>query len=80
MMKKPISTEKAIRLIEIENTILFEVDSRDNKKSIKNNFEKIFKVKVERVNVVNRGTKKIAYIKLNRSNPAIDVATRLGMI
>ena len=72
MIIKPLTTEKAIRLIEMDNTILFQVDSRDNKEKIKED--------VEKINVVNRGTKKIAYIKLNKKNPAIDIATKLGMI
>ncbi len=80
MIIKPLTTEKAIRLIEMDNTILFQVDSRDNKEKIKEDVEKMFKVKVEKINVVNRGTKKIAYIKLNKKNPAIDIATKLGMI
>ena len=79
MIIKPLTTEKAIRLIEMDNTILFQVDSRDNKETIKEDVEKMFKVKVEKINVVNRGTKKIAYIKLNKKNPAIDIATKLGM-
>lgn len=80
MIIKPLTTEKAIRLIELENTLVFRVDSRNNKKEIKEDVEKMFKVKVESVNVLNRGNKKIAYIKLDKKNPAIDVATKLGMI
>lgn len=80
MIIRPIATEKAIRIIEIDNTLIFEVDSKDNKKDIKTYVEKTFKVKVEKVNVLNKGSNKIAYVKLNRSNPAIDVATKLGVI
>ena len=80
MIIKPITTEKAIRLIELDNTIVFRVDSRDDKKEIKENVEKMFKVKVIRINVLNRGNEKIAYIKLNSETPAIDIATKLGMI
>ncbi|MEM3122074.1 MAG: 50S ribosomal protein L23 [Candidatus Pacearchaeota archaeon] len=80
MIKKPITTEKAIRMIEIDNTILFEVSSKSDKSEIKNYFEKMFNVKVEKINVLNRGTRKIAYIKLKKENPAIDIATKLGMI
>ena len=32
MIIKPVTTEKAIRLIEIDNTILFQVGSKNNKK------------------------------------------------
>jgi large subunit ribosomal protein L23 len=80
MIIKPLTTEKAIRLIEIDNVLVFKVDSRDSKKAIKEDVEKMFKVKVVKVNVLNRGNEKIAYIKLNKNNPAIDVATKLGMI
>ena len=52
MIGKPITTEKAIKLIEIENTILFQVDKKDNKKEIAKEIEEIFKVKVEKVNVL----------------------------
>ena len=80
MIKKPITTEKAIRMIELDNVLLFEVESKTNKTQIKQEFEKIFKVKVDKVNTLNKGTKKLAYIKLNKKNPAIDIATKLGMI
>ena len=80
MIKKTVSTEKAIRMIEIDNVILFEVDSKDSKINIKENIEKMFKVKVDKVNVLYKGNKKLAYVKLNKKNPAIDVATKLGMI
>ena len=80
MIIKPITTEKAIKLIEIENTLLFEVDVGDSKTKITKDFEKIFNVKVERVNTLKRSNKKLAYIKLNKKNPAIDVATKLGVI
>jgi ribosomal protein L23 len=77
---KPITTEKAVRLIEIENTILFEVDRRKNKTEIKKEFEETFNVKVENVNTFIKQNKKFAYIKLNKENPAINIATKLGMI
>ncbi len=79
-MIKPITTEKAIRLIEAENTLIFEVDRRDSKAKIKKQLEETFNVKVNSINTLIRLNKKIAYVKLNEKNPAIDVATRLGMI
>ena len=77
---KPITTEKAIRIIELDNTIIFEVHTKDNRTEIAKEVEKIFKVKVDKVNIVNRGNKKIAYVKINKKTPAIDIATKLGMI
>ena len=79
-MIKPIKTEKAVRLIELNNTLLFEVDRRDRKEEIKKEIEEIFKVKVDSINTLIHLNKKIAYVKLNKKNPAIDVATKLGMI
>ena len=77
---KPVTTEKAVKLIEIENTLIFQVDRRINRKEIKKEFEKIFDVKVEKIRVLIRRNKKLAYIKLNKKNPAIDIATKLGMM
>jgi len=80
MIKKPVTTEKAVRIIELDNTIIFEVGSKDSKDKIKNEVEKTFNVKVEKVRTLSKGSKKIAYVKLNKKNPAIDIATKLGMI
>ena len=79
-MIKPITTEKAVRLIELNNTLIVEVDRRDSKKDIKKEFEEMFKVKVESINTLIKLNKKFAYVKLNPKNPAIDIATKLGMI
>lgn len=79
-MLKAITSEKAVRLIEAENTLLFETERKRKKKEIKKEVEESFKVKVEKVRVFIRGNKKYAYVKLDKKNPAIDVATRLGMI
>ncbi len=79
-MIKPITTEKAVRLIEAENTLLFETERQRRKPEIKKEIEEIFDVKVDKVRVFIRGNKKYAYVKLNKKNLAIDVATRLGMI
>ena len=77
---KPISTEKAIRLIEAENTLIFDVDRRLTRTEIKKQIEESFNVKVEKIRTCIRLNKKYAYTKLNKKNPAIDVATKLGMI
>ncbi len=77
---KPVSTEKAIRLIEAENTLIFEIDKRLSKTEIKKQIEEAFNVKVESIRTLIRLNKKYAYTKLNKKNPAIDVATKLGMI
>lgn len=77
---KPIATEKAIRAVEIENKISFIVDRRARKAQIKEEVEEMFKVKVEKINVYIKNNQKIAIIKLRKETPAIDIATKLGMI
>ena len=77
---KPVATEKALRLLESENKIAFLVDIRTNKPEIKKEFEKFFNVKVENVQTEIRNNSKIAIIKLKKNNPAIDVATKLGLM
>jgi len=77
---QPVNTEKAIRMIEADNKITFVVDRRARKEEIKKEIEEKFGVKVEKVNVHIFKNKKIAYIKLKKENPAIDLATKLGII
>lgn len=80
MMLRPITSEKAVKLIDIENTLLFEVERRATKKEIRKEVEKIFSVKVEAVRTLIKQNKKFAYVKLNKASPAIDIATKMGMI
>ncbi len=80
MILKPISSEKAVKMIEIDNILLFQTDRIFGKKEIKKEIEKLFSVKVESINTHIKGNKKYVYVKLNKANPAIDVATKLGMI
>lgn len=77
---KPSTTEKAVRLIELNNTIVFECDKRDSKEDIKKEIESLFKVKIDSVNTLIKQNKKFAYVKLNPKTPAIDIATKMGMI
>lgn len=80
IIKYPISTEKAVRLMESQNKVIVVVDSRANRKMVKQAFEKLFKVEVIAVKIANvRGVKK-AYIKLAPKHIALDIATELGMI
>ena len=80
MILKPITTEKAVRMIDIDNTLIFEIPRQSKKVKIKEEVEKTFEVKVEKVRTLIKENRKIAYVKLIKSNPAIDIATKLGMI
>ena len=52
----PIITEKATILSE-QNKTVFKVHAKANKKIIKRNIEKLFKVNVVKVNIINQKTK-----------------------
>ena len=56
-IKSPVITEKATILSE-QNKTVFKVNRSANKKTIKKNIEKIFKVNVIKVNIINKKTKR----------------------
>ena len=80
MILKPITSEKAVKMLDIENTLIFETERRATKPEIKKEVEKVFSVKVDDVRTMIQKNRKYAFIKLNKSNLAADVATKLGMI
>ena len=49
----PFVTEKSTNLSE-QNKIIFKVPTKANKKNLKNNIEKIFKVNVTKINIINK--------------------------
>jgi large subunit ribosomal protein L23 len=49
----PIVTEKSTSLSE-QNKIIFKVHHRANKRNLKKNIEKIFKVNVTKINIINK--------------------------
>ena len=49
----PFVTEKSTNLSD-QNKIVFKVPNSANKKNLKNNIEKIFKVNVIKINIVNK--------------------------
>jgi len=81
IVRYPVSSEKAVRLMESDNKLTFIVDRRSNKTEIKKALEELFKVKVEKISslIMPSGKKKV-YVKLSPETPAIDLATKLGLI
>ena len=55
-IRQPIVTEKATILSE-QNKTVFKVHNSANKRNIKKNIEKLFKVNVVKVNIINTKTK-----------------------
>ncbi|MEM4137647.1 MAG: 50S ribosomal protein L23 [Candidatus Anstonellaceae archaeon] len=76
----PITTEKVISNIETLNQLVFAVKLNSTKKQIKEEFERLFRVKVKKVNTkISPKGIKYAYIKLKEGR-ADDIAMQLKMI
>ena len=77
----PISTEKAVWQMEIENCLIFIVRDKATKPEIKWAVEKAFSAKVAKVRTLRTmdGRKK-AYIKLKPESPASEITTALGLV
>ena len=80
ILEKIKSTEKIVRQIEIDNILVFVVDRSVTKGMVKAEVEDLFNVKVTKVRTHTLKNKKLAYVKLNLEYPAVDVATKLGMM
>jgi len=80
ILKYPVSTEKGLKLMQEENKIIFIVERKARKKDIKEAIEKMFSVKVEKVNTLIGREGKKAFIKLHKDSNAMDVATKLGLM
>lgn len=81
IIKRPVQSEKALSLIDKQNTLTFIVDLNATKHDIKRAVEYLFNVKVAKVRtlITSKGEKK-AYVKLHTEYKATEVATRLGIM
>jgi large subunit ribosomal protein L23 len=77
----PYSSERVFELIESQNKVAFIVNRKANKMTIKRAVEKLYNVKVVKVNtmITPKGKKK-AIVKLHPTNNAVDLATALGLM
>ncbi|KAE8711182.1 60S ribosomal protein L23a [Hibiscus syriacus] len=78
---KKILTKSAMKKIEDNNTLVFIVDIRADKKKIKDAVKKMYDIRAKKVNTLIRpdGTKK-AYVRLTPDYDALDVANKIGII
>ena len=77
---KPLMTEKAVMMIEANNTLTFVFPMIKSKEEIKKEVEDVFEIKVDKIRTLIKGNKKYAYIKLKGDTLAIDVASKLGLM
>ncbi|MGB9827981.1 50S ribosomal protein L23 [Thermosphaera chiliense] len=78
---RPVQSEKALGMIDKQNTLTFIVDINASKQDVKRAVETLFNVKVEKVRILvtPKGEKK-AYVKLAPEYKASDVAAQIGLI
>lgn len=81
IIRYPLMTEAASLMVEKENKLVFVVNLKASKYDVKNAVEKLYEVKVERVNllITPQGEKK-AFVKLHSDYKAADVAIKLGIL
>ena len=81
IVEYPVITEKAVNLISSDNRITFVVNKTANKAQIKEAVEKLYSVKVQKINVLkDRKNRKKAMVTLKKGFNAQDLANKLGVI
>lgn len=77
---QPVMSESSFEMLERENKLTFIVNRKANKHLIRWAVEKLYEVKVVKVNtlILPDGRKK-AYVRLAPESNATDVATRLNI-
>lgn len=70
-----------MKKIEDNNTLVFIVDVRCNKKQIKDSVRRLYDIQTKKINTLIRpdGQKK-AYVRLTPDFDALDVANKIGII
>jgi len=81
VIQYPLATEKSIKLMESENKLIFVVNKKATKQDVKKALETEFKVKVKNVKTAidTKGRKK-AYVQFAEESPALEIATKLGLM
>ncbi len=77
----PQATEKAVKLIESENKLVFIVANDATRSDVKRAVEMLFEVKVDnvKIEIIPDGRKR-AYVRLAPEFMADEIASKLGMI
>eukprot|EP00009_Paramoeba_aestuarina_P009423 CAMPEP_0201521554 /NCGR_PEP_ID=MMETSP0161_2-20130828/14807_1 /ASSEMBLY_ACC=CAM_ASM_000251 /TAXON_ID=180227 /ORGANISM="Neoparamoeba aestuarina, Strain SoJaBio B1-5/56/2" /LENGTH=162 /DNA_ID=CAMNT_0047920207 /DNA_START=29 /DNA_END=517 /DNA_ORIENTATION=+ len=81
IIRYPMTSEKAMKKIEENNTLVFIVDIRANKQQIKEAMKKAYNIRAVKVNTLIRPDgKKKAMVKLHKEDDALDVANKIGIV
>lgn len=77
----PLNTESAMKKIEDNNTLVFVVDIKANKRQIKEAVKKLYDVKADKINTLIRPDgKKKAFVRLDKSLDALEVANKVRLL
>ena len=77
---RPVVTEASLEAVDEQNKLIFYVDRRANKNTIKWTVESLYDVVVQKVNtLIMPDGKKKAFVKLAPDYSAAEVATNLGI-
>ncbi|EAN30524.1 60S ribosomal protein L23a [Theileria parva strain Muguga] len=81
IVRYPLTTESAMKMIEELNTLVFVVDPRANKAKVAKAVSQLYDITPVHVNTLIRpdGQKK-AFVRLSPDQDALDVANKIGII
>mmetsp|Transcript_13193 Transcript_13193/g.14627 ORF Transcript_13193/g.14627 Transcript_13193/m.14627 type:complete len:154 (+) Transcript_13193:65-526(+) len=81
IIRYPLTTEHAMKKIEMNNTLVFIVDRKASKSMIKQAIWKLYEIKALKVNtLITPKAAKKAYVRLEPDFDALDVANKIGII
>lgn len=81
IIKYPLTTESAMKKIEDQQTLVFIVDIKANKRQIKDAVQSLYHIETRSVNTLIRPDgKKKAYVRLTEDYDTLDVANKIGII
>eukprot|EP01023_Acetabularia_acetabulum_P022481 TRINITY_DN220_c1_g2_i1.p1 TRINITY_DN220_c1_g2~~TRINITY_DN220_c1_g2_i1.p1 ORF type:complete len:145 (-),score=28.42 TRINITY_DN220_c1_g2_i1:291-725(-) len=81
VLKYPLTTESAMKKIEENNTLVFIVETRANKRQIKAAVQSMYDIKTKKINTLIRPDgKKKAFVRLLSDYDALDVANKIGIV
>ena len=81
ILQFPLTTESAMKKIEDNNTLVFIVDTRADKKKIREAVSSMYDIQCKKINTLIRPDgKKKAYVRLTADYDALDIANKIGII
>jgi ribosomal protein L23 len=81
ILKFVLMTEKAVRMVELQNKLVFVVDRKADKPTITSAAESAFGSKVTSVEtMIDQSGRKKAFVKFEKPGEAGEIAIRLGII